>query len=99
MNCQINKSRGGKQLVRRLVQVLFGSAGVREVANKLAGQFVYVDAPKIVELLTTKTENRGIADRRDVDALAVEDVSVHDWPPPRWSRHGRPDKVALVDRQ
>jgi hypothetical protein len=79
--------------------MLFGSAGVREVANKLSGQFVYVDAPKIVELPTTKTENRGIADRRDVDALAVEDVSVHDWPPPRWPRHGRPDKVALVDRQ
>jgi hypothetical protein len=64
------------------------------VANKLSGQFVYVDAPKIVELPTTKTENRGIADRRDVDAAAVEYFPVHDWPPPRWPpAMGAPTKL------
>jgi hypothetical protein len=45
--------------------------------DKLSGQFVYVDAPKIIELLTPKTENSRTADRRDVDALAVEDFSIH----------------------
>jgi hypothetical protein len=35
------------------------------------------DAPKIVKLLTPKTENNRTADRRDVDALAVEDFSIH----------------------
>jgi hypothetical protein len=74
---KLSKSGGGKQLVPRLVQMLSGSARAREVPDKLSGQFVYVDAPKIVELLTPKTENSRTADRRDVDALAVEDFSIH----------------------
>ena len=57
--------------------MLSGSARAREVPDKLSGQFVYVDAPKIVELLTPKTENSRTEDRRDVDALAVEDFSIH----------------------
>ena len=52
------------------------------MSNQFSGQFVHVDAPKLVELPTTKTENRGMADRRDVDALAVEDVSIHGNPIP-----------------
>jgi hypothetical protein len=47
------------------------------VPNELPGQFVYVDAPKIVELFTLKVENAGSAYNRDMDALAVEDISVH----------------------
>jgi hypothetical protein len=45
--------------------------------NELSGQPVYVDASKIVELFTPKAENTGSADDRDLDALAVEDISVH----------------------
>jgi hypothetical protein len=45
--------------------------------NELSGQFVYVGASKIVELFTPKAENTASADDRDVDALAVEDISVH----------------------
>src|ERR1035437_8952610 len=73
----LRKSGDGKQLVGCLVQMFFGSVRGREVPNELSGQFVYVDAPKIVDLLTFKTENAGSADRRDMDALAVEDFSVH----------------------
>jgi hypothetical protein len=48
--------------------------------NELSGQPVYVDAPKIVEFFTPKAENTGSADDRDLDALAVEDISVHGNP-------------------
>jgi hypothetical protein len=74
------KSGGEKQFVGGLVQTLFGRVCVREVPDELSGQFVNVGAPKIVKLLTLKTENTGPPDRRDVDALAAENVSVHGNP-------------------
>ena len=61
--------------------MLSGSARAREVPDKLSGQFVYADAPKIVELPTPKIENSRTADRRDMDAFAVEYIAVHDRPP------------------
>jgi hypothetical protein len=48
--------------------------------NELSGQSVNVGASKIVELFTPKAENTGSADDRDLDALAVEDISVHGNP-------------------
>ena len=45
--------------------------------NKLSGQLVNVDAPKIVKLLTARAENAGSSDDRDMNALAVEDIPVH----------------------
>jgi len=48
--------------------------------NELSGQPVYVGAPKIVEFFPRKAENTGSADDRDLDALAVEDISVHENP-------------------
>jgi hypothetical protein len=42
---KFSKSGGWKQLVRRLLQMLSGSARAREVPDKLSGQFVYADAP------------------------------------------------------
>jgi hypothetical protein len=62
-----------KQLIRRLFQTPIR----REVPNEFSGQFVYVAALKIVDLFTPKAENTGSADERDLDALAVEDISVH----------------------
>ena len=69
--------RGLKQLIRRLVQTPTGSAFVREMPDKLSGKSVNVGASKIVELFTSKAENTGSADVRDLDALAVEDIPVH----------------------
>jgi hypothetical protein len=77
--------------------MLSGCARAREVPDKLSGQFVYVDAPKIVELLTPKTENSRTADRRDVDAFAVEYIAVHDLPP--IARGPAAAKAALVGRR
>jgi hypothetical protein len=76
------KSGGGKQLICRLIQMPFGSRHVSKMSNEFSGQFVYVDASKIVELFTPKAENTRAADDRDVDALAVEDVSIHGNPIP-----------------
>jgi hypothetical protein len=50
------------------------------VPNELSGQFVNVDASKIVKLFTLEAENAGSADDRDMDAFAVEDISVHGNP-------------------
>jgi len=50
------------------------------VPNEFSGQLVYLAAPEIVELFTRKAENTGSADDRDLDALAVEDLSVHGNP-------------------
>jgi hypothetical protein len=47
--------------------------------NEFAGQFVYLGAPKIVELCTPNAENTASADDRNVHALAVEDISVHGY--------------------
>jgi hypothetical protein len=71
------KSGDGKQLIRRLVQTPTGRCHDREMPNQLSGQFVYAGAPKFVELFTPKAENIRSVDGRDVDALAVEDFSVH----------------------
>jgi hypothetical protein len=73
-----HKLGDGKQLIRRLVQTPTGSALVREMPHELSGQSVNVRASKIVELSTPKAENTGSADDRDLDALAVEDISVHE---------------------
>jgi hypothetical protein len=71
-------SADGKQLIRRLVQAPIGCALVRKMPNKLSGQSVNVAASKIVELFTPKAENTRPADGRHMDALATEDISVHD---------------------
>jgi hypothetical protein len=65
------KSGGGKQLICRLIQMPFGSRHVSKMSNEFSGQFVYVDASKIVELFTPKAENTRAAEDCDVDALAV----------------------------
>jgi hypothetical protein len=46
--------------------------------DELSGQSVYIVAPKVVDLFTPKAENTGSADT--LDALAVEDISVHGNP-------------------
>jgi len=49
------------------------------VPNEFSGQFVYVAAPKIVDLFTRKAENTRSADDRYLGTLAVEDISVHGY--------------------
>ena len=73
-------SGGGKQFFSRLVQAPTGSAFVREMPDKLSGKSVNVGTSKIVELFTSKAENTGSADVRDLEALAVEDISIHGNP-------------------
>jgi hypothetical protein len=48
---------------------------------------------RVKELLSLEIEDRRTDYSGNMDALAVEDVSVHDWPPLRWPRPGRPDKL------
>ena len=51
------------------------------MSNQLSGKFVNVDAFEVVELLSRGIEDRRATDDRDVDATAVEYLSVHGWPP------------------
>jgi hypothetical protein len=48
---------------------------------------------RVKELLSLEIEDRRTDYSGNMDALAVEDVSVHDWPPLRWPPPGRPDKL------
>jgi hypothetical protein len=73
----LRKSGGGKQLVRRFVQVLIRAERGRQMSNQLSGKLVNVDAPEIVKFFAPRTENRRATDDRYVDALAIEDISVH----------------------
>jgi hypothetical protein len=49
--------------------------------------------PLRVKELLSEIEDRRTDYSGNMDALAVGDVSVHDWPPLRWPRPGRPDKL------
>jgi hypothetical protein len=57
--------------------MLFGSSRVREVPNQLSRQLIYFGALEIVKFLTSETVNRRTDDGRYVDALTIEDISVH----------------------
>ena len=73
----LTKSGSGKQLVRRSVQMPFGGARASEMPNQLPRKLVDFGALEIEKFLTSETENRRTEDDRYVDALAIEDISVH----------------------
>jgi hypothetical protein len=66
--------------------------------NELSGKSVNVGAFKIVDLFTRKVENTGSAEERDLDALAVEDISIHGNPYLPWpsARLYRPPDNARI---
>ena len=68
------------------------------MADEVAGEPVNVDAFEVKELLSLEIEDRRTDYSGNMDALAIEDVSVHDWPPlglpPLWT----PRQVALTAR-
>src|SRR6202163_1981336 len=82
-----------EQLVGRFVQMPLGALSICQMSNQLSGKLVNVDAFEVVELLSLEIEDSGATDDRYLDATAVEYFSVHDWPPLRWRRPGRPDKL------
>jgi hypothetical protein len=51
------------------------------MSNQLSGKLVNVDAFEVVELVSRDIEDSRATDDRDVDATAVEYLSIHDWPP------------------
>jgi hypothetical protein len=53
---------------------------------------------RVKELLSLEIEDRRTDYSGNMDALAVEDVSVHDWPPLRWPPPWAPRQVALTAR-
>src|ERR1700722_18315487 len=58
-----------------------GVLSIWQMSNQLSGKFVNVDAFEVVELLSRGIEDSRATDDRDVDATAVEYLSVHGWPP------------------
>jgi hypothetical protein len=58
-----------------------GVLSIWQMSNQLSRKFVNVDVFEVVELLSRGIEDSRANDHRDVDAMAVEYLSVHDWPP------------------
>src|ERR1700683_66630 len=52
-----------------------------EMSNQLSGKFVNADAFEVVELLSREIKDKPATDNRDVEATAVEYLSMHGWPP------------------
>jgi hypothetical protein len=50
------------------------------MSNQLSGKLVNVDSFEIVELLSLEIEDSRATDDRDMNAAAIEDVSVHKIP-------------------
>ena len=63
------------------------------MADEVAGEPVNVDAFEVKELLSLEIEDRRTDYSGNMDALAIEDVSVHDWPPLRWPPPSAPYKL------
>jgi hypothetical protein len=55
----------------------FGGARASEMPDQLPRKLVDFGALEIEKFLTSETENRRTEDDRYVDALAIEDISVH----------------------
>src|SRR5271156_6992896 len=55
----------------------FSRARVSEMPDQLPRKLIYFGALEIEKFLTSETENRRTEDDRYVDALAIEDISVH----------------------
>jgi len=90
------KSGGGKQPVRGLFQMLIRAFRARQMSNQISRRPVKIYALEVVELLSLEIEDLPTNYLANMNALAVEDVSVHGWPPMRWSRaKRRPDKLHL----
>jgi hypothetical protein len=77
-----SKSRGWKQPVRSFVQMLIRALRVCQMTNQITGGPVKVDTLEVIELLSLEIEDLPTNYLANLNALAVEDVSVHDWP--RW---------------
>jgi hypothetical protein len=60
--------------------MLIGGTRVREMSDQLTGKLVNVDASQVVELVSLEVEDSRSTDNRDVNATAVEDLSVHHFP-------------------
>jgi hypothetical protein len=61
--------------------------------DEVAVQLVNISTPEIVKLLAFKAEHLVTCDHGDMDAIAVQYVANHDWPPMR-----RNKKAALFVR-
>jgi hypothetical protein len=81
---EIGKSGGGKQPVRRFFQMPVRALRARQMPNQISGRPVKVHALEVVELLSLEIEDLPTDYVAHMDAIAVEDVSVHGWPPLLW---------------
>jgi hypothetical protein len=62
------------------------------VSDQISGRSVKVYALEVIELLSLEIEDLLTDYLANMNAIAVEDVSVHGWPP-LLSRSRRPDKL------
>jgi hypothetical protein len=53
----------------------------RQMSNQIPGRPVKVHALEVVELLSLEIEDLPTDHLANMEAIAVEDISVHGWPP------------------
>jgi hypothetical protein len=61
--------------------MFLGAARIRQMTDEVAVQPVNVDTPQIVKLLALKVEHLVTIDHGDMDAVAIQNVAIHDRPP------------------
>jgi hypothetical protein len=74
-------------------QMFVRALRARQMSNQIPGRPVKVHAFEVVNLLSLEIEDFPADYLANMEAIAVEDISVHGWPPLSWSRPDRRDKV------
>jgi hypothetical protein len=68
---------------------------ILQMSNQITGRSVKVHALEVVQFPSPEIEDLPTDYLADVNAIAVEDVSVHGWPPLHWSHpKGTPTSCA-----
>jgi hypothetical protein len=61
--------------------MLIRALRTRQMSDQITGRPVKIHAPEVVELLSLEIEDLPTGYLTNLDAVAIEDVSVHDWSP------------------